>query len=307
MFTGTKSTVAYASLFLALIAQTSAHAIPSPALGVKGKPARSDVQRPSTAKPCGNVNMAATLDSSTAIPVAADGSVTMSVVNFNAGADGSTSVSVQVDASGKGTKFVAGTVTKNGNKAPSKVESDQVTFKLPANTECTGGKNKDLCLVSVKTTAGFGACTVVSQGAKAAAPAKAATPANAPAKAATSAKNPAATPAKKPAAKPAAKPATKPGTQFITGPCKSDADCASGCCGFRSGLCAGAIIALERDGGCGRGNAKPNDNAAKKLGFKGGITSRSGRVAGSRAAMALRQELVEEALELRSLGEADLD
>ncbi|KAK1225129.1 hypothetical protein PQX77_011944 [Marasmius sp. AFHP31] len=55
------------------------------------------------------------------------------------------------------------------------------------------------------------------------------------------------------------------GTQFITGPCKSDADCASGCCGFNTGKCAGAIIALERDGGCGFGNPTPNDDAARKL------------------------------------------
>ncbi|THU86539.1 hypothetical protein K435DRAFT_782802 [Dendrothele bispora CBS 962.96] len=56
-----------------------------------------------------------------------------------------------------------------------------------------------------------------------------------------------------------------PGTQFITGACGSDADCASGCCGFNSGKCAGAIIAQERDGGCGFGDAQPNDNAAKAL------------------------------------------
>ena len=55
------------------------------------------------------------------------------------------------------------------------------------------------------------------------------------------------------------------GKQFITGPCTSDADCASGCCGFHTGKCAGAIIAQERDGGCGFGNAQPNDNAARKL------------------------------------------
>ncbi|KAL0576929.1 hypothetical protein V5O48_005036, partial [Marasmius crinis-equi] len=55
------------------------------------------------------------------------------------------------------------------------------------------------------------------------------------------------------------------GTQFITGPCGSDADCASGCCAFNTGKCAGAIVALERDGGCGHGNASPNDDAARKL------------------------------------------
>ncbi|KAJ9605524.1 hypothetical protein H2200_010181 [Cladophialophora chaetospira] len=55
------------------------------------------------------------------------------------------------------------------------------------------------------------------------------------------------------------------GTQFITGACTSDADCASGCCGFNSGKCAGAIVAQERDGGCGFGDSAPNDNAAQAL------------------------------------------
>lgn len=55
------------------------------------------------------------------------------------------------------------------------------------------------------------------------------------------------------------------GKQFITGPCTSDADCASSCCGFKSGKCAGPVVAQERDGGCGFGNAAPNDNAAKAL------------------------------------------
>jgi len=165
MFTSGKSVLAYASLFLALAAQTSAHAMPSIALGVSGAPTRSDVQRPSTAKPCGTIDPATTLDTSTAIPVAADGSVTMNVQNFNAGADGSTSVSVQIDQTGTGNSFVAGTVTTNGNAAPKAVETDKVVFTLPAGTTCTGGTAGNLCLVSVKTTAGFGACTVVSQGA----------------------------------------------------------------------------------------------------------------------------------------------
>ncbi|KAH0538478.1 hypothetical protein FGG08_004927 [Glutinoglossum americanum] len=63
------------------------------------------------------------------------------------------------------------------------------------------------------------------------------------------------------------------GKQFITGPCASDADCASGCCGFKSGKCAGAIIAQERDGGCGFGDAQPNDNAAQAL--RGGAPAAS--------------------------------
>ncbi|KAJ7812090.1 hypothetical protein B0H14DRAFT_2459252, partial [Mycena olivaceomarginata] len=183
-----KSTLALTSIFLALAAQTSAHAIPNPALGVKGTPQRSDVQRPSTAKPCGNVDITSKLDTSTAIAAAADGSVTLKVQNFNAGADGSTSVSVEVDQMGTGKKSVAGKVTKNGNPKPSKVETDQVTFSLPAGTKCAGGKAKNLCLVSVKTTSGFGACTVVSQGNAAAAnpPPKAAPPAAPKPQAATS-------------------------------------------------------------------------------------------------------------------------
>ncbi|KKZ68611.1 hypothetical protein EMCG_05768 [[Emmonsia] crescens] len=56
-----------------------------------------------------------------------------------------------------------------------------------------------------------------------------------------------------------------PGTQFITGQCTSDADCASGCCGFNSGTCAGPVVAQERDGGCGFGDAQPNDDAAQVL------------------------------------------
>ncbi|KAK7043020.1 hypothetical protein VNI00_008758 [Paramarasmius palmivorus] len=56
-----------------------------------------------------------------------------------------------------------------------------------------------------------------------------------------------------------------PGTQFITGPCANDGECASGCCGFNSGKCAGPIVAQERDGGCGFGDAQPNDTAARKL------------------------------------------
>ncbi|THU87751.1 hypothetical protein K435DRAFT_842411 [Dendrothele bispora CBS 962.96] len=55
------------------------------------------------------------------------------------------------------------------------------------------------------------------------------------------------------------------GTQFITGPCTSDADCASGCCGFKSGKCAGPVIAQERDGGCGFGDPQPNNRAAQAI------------------------------------------
>jgi hypothetical protein len=67
------------------------------------------------------------------------------------------------------------------------------------------------------------------------------------------------------------------GTQFITGPCTSDADCADGCCGFNTGKCAGPIVAQERDGGCGFGNAQPNDNAAQALRGQAPTTSAAGQ------------------------------
>ncbi|KAL8917596.1 MAG: hypothetical protein Q9172_005780 [Xanthocarpia lactea] len=67
-----------------------------------------------------------------------------------------------------------------------------------------------------------------------------------------------------PSANPMALPQT--GTQFITGACQSDTDCASGCCAFNTGKCAGPVVAQQRDGGCGFGDAAPNANAAKALG-----------------------------------------
>ncbi|KAJ7271234.1 hypothetical protein C8J57DRAFT_1226806 [Mycena rebaudengoi] len=76
------------------------------------------------------------------------------------------------------------------------------------------------------------------------------------------------------AAAPAPAPAAPKGTQFITGACATDADCAQGCCGFNTGKCAGPVIALERDGGCGFGSGKANANAAKALGqFPGAVAA----------------------------------
>jgi hypothetical protein len=73
-----------APLFLlALTSSINAHAGVTPALGVKGTLTRNDVQRPSTANPCGKVNIAQTLDSSTAIPANANGSFSAAAINFN--------------------------------------------------------------------------------------------------------------------------------------------------------------------------------------------------------------------------------
>lgn len=73
---------------------------------------------------------------------------------------------------------------------------------------------------------------------------------------------------------------------FITDVCKSDDDCASGCCGFHSGKCAGPVIAQSRDGGCGFGNATPNADAARAFGF----TGQPGQAPGRRA---MRRDLRE--------------
>jgi hypothetical protein len=72
------------ALVVAFSVQAHAHAGISPALGVnKAQLARSDVQRPSAAQPCGNVNIAQKLDSSTPVNAAADGSFTATVTDFN--------------------------------------------------------------------------------------------------------------------------------------------------------------------------------------------------------------------------------
>ena len=73
-----------APLFLlALTSSVHAHAGVTPALGVQGTLTRNDVQRPSTANPCGKVNIDQTLDSSTAIPANANGSFSATAINFN--------------------------------------------------------------------------------------------------------------------------------------------------------------------------------------------------------------------------------
>jgi len=155
------------ALLLALSLQVHGHAAIAPVLGVAGAPARSDVQRPSAAAPCGKTNVAATIDTSTPVVAAADGTFSATVTNFNGGADGSRKVTASVDATGVGKTFAAMTVSQNGDAAPAAVGSQQLTAALPAGTKCTGGKAGNLCLVSFKTTAGFGNCVVVQQGAAA--------------------------------------------------------------------------------------------------------------------------------------------
>lgn len=125
----------FAILIIALALQAQAHAAVSPVLGVAGAAKRSDVQRPSAANPCGaGVNIAGTIDKSTAVQAAADGSFKATAVDFNAyvhtlrvckmplpyllscsGGDGSRQFTAQVDATGVGKTFVAAKVTTNGD------------------------------------------------------------------------------------------------------------------------------------------------------------------------------------------------
>ncbi|KAI0302435.1 hypothetical protein B0F90DRAFT_1816628 [Multifurca ochricompacta] len=153
--------------FLTLTSSSvNAHAGVSPALGVKGNLARGNVERPSNADPCGKVDIAQTIGTSTPVVAAADGTFSPSVISFNPGADGSRSIkTVKVDASGTGKNFVAAKVVANGDPAPKTSSAQQIKVQLPPGTKCTGGPKKDLCLASFTTTAGFGNCVVVSQSA----------------------------------------------------------------------------------------------------------------------------------------------
>ncbi|KAF8214861.1 hypothetical protein K438DRAFT_1955902 [Mycena galopus ATCC 62051] len=51
--------------------------------------------------------------------------------------------------------------------------------------------------------------------------------------------------------------------------CANDDECQQGCCGFKTGKCAGPDVAQTNgSGGCGRSEPKPNCNVATLLGFK---------------------------------------
>ncbi|KAI9065248.1 hypothetical protein FKP32DRAFT_1674893 [Trametes sanguinea] len=156
-----KSVVALASVILSLSFQVHAHAGVTPALGVAGTFARSDVQRRSTASPCGKTNIAQNIDSSTAITAAANGSFAATITNFNGGVHGSRQVTAQIDPTGTGKSFTAATVLQNGDKSPTGTGSQQLVVQMPAGTACTGGATGDKCLVSFVTAGGFGNCVVV--------------------------------------------------------------------------------------------------------------------------------------------------
>ena len=77
-----KTSIATVALCLGLSIQAHAHAAISPALGIKGAPTRSDIQRPTTAKPCGNANLAA-IDTSADVTASANGTFSATITNFN--------------------------------------------------------------------------------------------------------------------------------------------------------------------------------------------------------------------------------
>ena len=109
--------VVSALFLLSAASSVSAHAAFAPVLGVSGTPVRADVQRPKKNTPCGKTDIASTMASSTAAPLAADGSFTLTATNFNPGADGSRAIKTAlVDPTGTGNSFNAeATVTTNGD------------------------------------------------------------------------------------------------------------------------------------------------------------------------------------------------
>jgi len=160
MFSGSIASL----LILSLALHASGHALIAPMLGVaRNPPIRDDVQRPSNEKPCGEIDIARTIDTSRAVELGGDGTFNVTVTSFNAGRDGSRQVTLKIDPTGTGRNFVAGTIKKNGDLDPASTGDQQVIAALPANTTCTGGQSRDLCLASFTTASGFGNCVVVKQ------------------------------------------------------------------------------------------------------------------------------------------------
>lgn len=79
--------------------------------------------------------------------------------------------------------------------------------------------------------------------------------------------------------------AASTGTQFITGTCGSDSDCASGCCDAVTGLCAATLVAEQDGHGCGfDGTPQASSAAATVAGTSSAAVSTfasSGKAAGT--------------------------
>lgn len=161
-------------MLLALLAfsvgQVAAHSMVKPPLGVAGAPIRADTQRPNNRRPCGRMDIASNIDSTEPIPVAADGTFSAEIENFNRFIDGSRSVRGVVDPTGTGEGFGPRVnMLQNGALNPFQLGTEQITGSIPQGMQCTGGASGNLCLVRFTNTVGFGNCVVLQQGAGAAA------------------------------------------------------------------------------------------------------------------------------------------
>jgi hypothetical protein len=77
-----KSILVPAAILAFSAVDVCAHAVISPALGVKAAAVRNDAQRPSANKPCGNAALTA-IDTTTPVTADASGAFTVNVQNFN--------------------------------------------------------------------------------------------------------------------------------------------------------------------------------------------------------------------------------
>lgn len=173
--------IAASVVVVGLSSSAYAHAAAHPAMGIKEPLKRPDVRRPDAKNPCGTgVDIAANLEKAETIQVAADGTFSVVVENYNGlvssriltepeltrprGIDGSRQFTLKVDATGTGKSFQAGTITKNGLKVTYKNEKETIQAKLPAGMICQGGQAANLCLAQFTNAAyqKFGNCVVVS-------------------------------------------------------------------------------------------------------------------------------------------------
>ncbi|KAF9495536.1 hypothetical protein BDN71DRAFT_869764 [Pleurotus eryngii] len=157
--------IAASVVVVGLSSSAYAHAAAHPAMGIKEPLKRPDVRRPDAKNPCGTgVDIAANLEKAETIQVAADGTFSVVVENYNGGIDGSRQFTLKVDATGTGKSFQAGTITKNGLKVTYKNEKETIKAKLPAGMICKGGQAANLCLAQFTNAAyqKFGNCVVVT-------------------------------------------------------------------------------------------------------------------------------------------------
>ncbi|KAI0358034.1 hypothetical protein OH77DRAFT_1373086, partial [Trametes cingulata] len=165
-----------AVLCLSISLQAHAQAAIFPALGVRGTPSRSDVQRPSKHGECGKVDIHKAIDSSQAVQADGNGKFSVKVLNFETGKDGSRELTeALVDPTGKGSSFESVKIVQNGDRTPTSTGTQEIVAQLPSNADCSGGSSGNRCLVSFKTAGGFGNCVVVQKGAARASKATSAT------------------------------------------------------------------------------------------------------------------------------------